>query len=86
MISTPACAFELRNSEHDWAYKTTLIDRPEYTRLEKPNTRGKVLSGSSCANYYTWVRGSKPTIDDWEEYGGKNWNWDACKEYFDKVE
>lgn len=62
-----------------------MIDRPDYTRVEKPNTRGKVLGGSSCLNYYTWVRGSKGTFDDWEEWGGRDWNWDGVKEYFDKV-
>jgi len=46
-------AFELRDSKYDWAFKTGMIDRPEYTRIEKPNTRGKVLGGSSCLNYYT---------------------------------
>lgn len=84
-IYTPAKAFELRSSQYDWAYKTTMIDRPEYTRIEKPNTRGKVLGGSSCLNYYTWVRGSAATFDDWEEFGGKSWNWEGCREYFDKV-
>ncbi|KAK4142887.1 uncharacterized protein C8A04DRAFT_29464 [Dichotomopilus funicola] len=66
-ITTPARAFELRDSEHDWSYKTTMIDRPEYTRVEKPNTRGKVLGGSSCLNYYTWIPGSAPTFDAWAE-------------------
>ncbi|TVY23330.1 putative GMC-type oxidoreductase [Lachnellula hyalina] len=89
MITTPARAFETRDSEYDWAYKTTLndtekIDRPDYTRVEKPNTRGKVLGGSSCLNYYTWVRGSAATFDDWAEFGGKEWNWENTKEYFDK--
>jgi len=84
-ITTPARAFELRDSKHDWSYKTTFIDRHEYTRVEKPNTRGKVLGGSSCLNYYTWVRGSKPTFDDWAAFGGDEWTWETCKEYFDKV-
>jgi choline dehydrogenase len=61
-----------------------MIDRPEYTRVEMPNTRGKAL-GSSCLNYFTWVRGSKATFDDWAEYGGDSWSWNGCKEYFDKV-
>ena len=61
-----------------------MIDRPDYTRVEKPNTRGKVLGGSSCLNYYTWVRGSAATFDDWAEYGGDSWNWKNTKEYFDK--
>ncbi|KAF7902695.1 hypothetical protein EAF00_002598 [Botryotinia globosa] len=51
---------------------------------EKPNTRGNVLGGSSALNYYTWIRGSKATFDDWEEYGGPIWTWDNCKEYFDE--
>ncbi|KAJ5909394.1 oxidoreductase [Penicillium tannophilum] len=83
-ITTPARAFETRNGPNDWKYKTTFIDRPDYTRVEKPNTRGKVLGGSSCLNYYTWVRGSKATFDDWEEFGGEGWNWHALKDYFDK--
>ncbi|KAF2401883.1 alcohol oxidase [Trichodelitschia bisporula] len=83
-ITTPARAFELRGSEYDWAYKCTLIDRPEYTRVEKPNTRGRVLGGSSCLNYYTWIRGSKETFDEWSAYGGETWSWEACREYFDK--
>lgn len=62
-----------------------MIDRPDCTRVEKPNTRGKVLGGSSCLNYYTWVRGSKGTFDDWEEFGGNGWNWEGVKKYFDKV-
>ncbi|KAL2134664.1 hypothetical protein VTI74DRAFT_11242 [Chaetomium olivicolor] len=83
-ITTPARAFELRDSKHDWAYKTTLIDRPEYTRVEKPNTRGKVLGGSSCLNYYTWIPGSAATYDDWAEYGGDDWTWEKCREYLYK--
>ncbi|KAK5711639.1 hypothetical protein LTS12_027936, partial [Elasticomyces elasticus] len=83
-ITTPARAFECRNGPNDWKYKFTMIDRPDYTRVEKPNTRGKVLGGSSCLNYYTWVRGSKGTFDDWEEFGGNGWNWEGVKEYFDK--
>ncbi|KAB2571669.1 Dehydrogenase patE [Lasiodiplodia theobromae] len=83
-ITTPARAFELRGSPWDWAYKTTMIDRPEYTRVEKPNTRGKVLGGSSCLNYYTWIRGSRATFDEWANYGGEEWTWDTCREYFDK--
>ncbi|KAB5577465.1 hypothetical protein GE09DRAFT_988402 [Coniochaeta sp. 2T2.1] len=83
-ITTPARAFELRDSKHDWAYKTTMIDRPEYTRVEKPNTRGKVLGGSSCLNYYTWIPGSAATYDDWAEFGGDEWTWETCREYFYK--
>jgi choline dehydrogenase len=74
----------LRGSEYDWCYKTTMIDRPDYTRIEKPNTRGKVLGGSTSLNYYTWVRGSAASMDDWEEFGGSTWNWKNTKDYFNK--
>ncbi|KAL8400397.1 hypothetical protein RB594_000695 [Gaeumannomyces avenae] len=83
-ITTPARAFELRGSKYDWSYKTGMIDRPEYTRIEKPNTRGKVLGGSSCLNYYTWIPGSAATYDDWVPYGGAEWGWDAFKQYLYK--
>jgi choline dehydrogenase-like flavoprotein len=84
-ITTPAKAFDLRGSQYDWAYKTTMIKRDDYERVEKPNTRGKVLGGSSCANYFTWIPGSKATFDDWEEYGGKEWTWDNIVAYLRKV-
>lgn len=84
IITTPARAFETRGSEYDWGYKTTMIDRPDYTRVEKPNTRGKVLGGSSCLNYYTWIPGSAATFDDWAEFAGPTWAWETCKEYLYK--
>ncbi|GJN73959.1 hypothetical protein PLICBS_008043 [Purpureocillium lilacinum] len=83
-ITTPSQAFGLRGSKHDWAYKSTMIKRDDYERIEKPNTRGKVLGGSSCANYFTWIPGSKPTFDVWEEFGGPSWNWDGCVDYLRK--
>lgn len=83
-ITTPSKSFGLRGSKYDWAYKTTMIKRNDYERIEKPNTRGKVLGGSSSANYFTWIPGSKATFDDWEEYGGHEWTWDNCYEYLRK--
>ncbi|KAL4947881.1 hypothetical protein BDW69DRAFT_177545 [Aspergillus filifer] len=83
-IMTPSNAFELRDSEYDWAYKTTMVKRDDYERVEKPNTRGKVLGGSSSLNYFSWVPGSKGTFDMWEEYGGKEWTWDELLPYLRK--
>lgn len=83
-ITTPARAFELRDSKYDWSYKTTMIDRPEYTRIEKPNTRGKTLGGSSCLNYYTWIPGSAATFDEWADFGGEEWTWKTLQPYFYK--
>ncbi|KAJ5467521.1 hypothetical protein N7475_005273 [Penicillium sp. IBT 31633x] len=83
-IRTPSGAMELRNSKYDWAYKTTMIKRDDYERVEKPNTRGKVLGGSSSLNYFTWAPGSKGTFDMWETYGGKEWTWDYVLPYLRK--
>ncbi|OBT98919.1 hypothetical protein VE01_02467 [Pseudogymnoascus verrucosus] len=63
----------------DEAYKTTFVKRDDYERIDKPNTRGKVLGGSSSLNYFTWAPGCKSTFDLWEEYGGKEWTWDPLK-------
>ncbi|CAH0054959.1 unnamed protein product [Clonostachys solani] len=84
VITTPSQAFNLRGSQYDWGYKSTMIKRDDYERVEKPNTRGKALGGSSCGNYFTWIPGSKPTFDDWEEFGGSEWNWDGCVDYLRK--
>lgn len=83
-ITTPSSAMDLRNSKYDWAYKTTMVKRDDYERIEKPNTRGKTLGGSSSLNYFTWVPGCKPTFDMWEEYGGKEWTWDPLVPYLRK--
>lgn len=72
-IRVPSNAMQLRDSEYDWSFKTTMVKRDDYERIEKPNTRGKVLGGSSSLNYFTWAPGSKGTFDMWEEYGGKEW-------------
>lgn len=61
-----------------------MIDRPDYTRVEKPNTRGRVLGGSSCLNYFTWIPGSAATFDDWAAFGGESWSWENIKDYLYK--
>ncbi|KAJ5415239.1 hypothetical protein N7465_003934 [Penicillium sp. CMV-2018d] len=83
-IRTPSNAMQLRNSQYDWAYKSTIVKRDDYERIEKPNTRGKALGGSSSLNYFTWAPGSKGTFDMWEEHGGKEWTWDPLVPYLRK--
>lgn len=83
-IRTPALAMDIRGSQYDWGYKTTMVKRDDYERIEKPNTRGKALGGSSSLNYFSWVPGSKGTFDMWEEYGGKEWTWDPLVPYLRK--
>jgi choline dehydrogenase len=74
----------IRHGPHDYNYKATFIDREDYTRVEHEYTRGKVLGGSTAVNYYTWLRGSAATIDEWKQYGGDNWSYENTKAYFDK--
>ncbi|GAV48603.1 hypothetical protein ZYGR_0M00240 [Zygosaccharomyces rouxii] len=83
-IQTPSNAMELRGSQYDWAYKTTMVKREDYERIEKPNTRGKALGGSSSLNYFTWVPGCKPTFDRWGEFGGEEWTWNPMVHYLRK--
>ncbi|KAJ5721999.1 hypothetical protein N7488_000034 [Penicillium malachiteum] len=83
-IRTPGLAMGIRGSKYDWAYKTTMVKRDDYERIEKPNTRGKALGGSSSLNYFSWVPGSKGTLNMWEEYGGKEWTWDPLVHYLRK--
>ncbi|KAI0876461.1 hypothetical protein GGS24DRAFT_451499 [Hypoxylon argillaceum] len=83
-ITTPSSAMTLRGSPYDWAYKTTIVKRDDYERIEKPNTRGKVLGGSSSLNYFTWIPGCKPTFDNWAEFGGADWTWDPLLPYLRK--
>ncbi|KAJ5454681.1 uncharacterized protein N7458_005637 [Penicillium daleae] len=83
-IRTPGLAMDLRGSQYDWAFKTTMVKRDDYERVEKPNTRGKALGGSSSLNYFSWVPGSKGTFDLWEKYGGKEWTWDPLVPYLRK--
>ncbi|GAD91479.1 glucose-methanol-choline (gmc) oxidoreductase [Paecilomyces variotii No. 5] len=83
-ISTPGLAFNLAGSEYGWAYDFTKVDRPDMQRTEGCLTRGKVLGGSGALNYYSWMRGSKGTYDEWSAYGGDDWTWDKCFGYLRK--
>ncbi|KAJ5708822.1 Glucose-methanol-choline oxidoreductase [Penicillium malachiteum] len=83
-ITTPAHTFQAHGDKHDWCYRTTFVDTQSYRRIETPNTRGKILGGSSSLNCFAWVPGSKKTFDSWADYGGDDWTWENCKEYFTK--
>lgn len=39
-ITMPSKAFDLRESKYDWAYKTAMIKRDDYERIEKPDIPG----------------------------------------------
>ncbi|KAH7314351.1 hypothetical protein BKA65DRAFT_600353 [Rhexocercosporidium sp. MPI-PUGE-AT-0058] len=83
--TTPAKAFDLRGSQYNWAYRTTVVDHPDYTDVEKPNTCGKVLGGFPCLNYYPWVPRSAATFDDWKSFGGETCGWNGVEKYLKKT-
>lgn len=83
-VTTPSMAMEIRGTPYDWAYKTTFVKRHDWERIDWPNSRGRILGGSSAANYFSWIPGCKPTFDRWAEYGGKEWSWEPLVPYLRK--
>lgn len=75
-------------SSSDWNYYTendgysSQAHRTKNVHL----TRGKMLGGSSGANYMIYVRGSREDYDDWANQGNEGWNWDNVLHYFKKSE
>lgn len=49
-------------------------------------TRGKMLGGSSGANYMFSVRGNKNDYKRWVNLGNKGWEWETVLRYFKKFE
>lgn len=83
-VTTPGTAMELRHSQYDWDYKAKFVDRGVWERIDKQDTRGRILGGSSSANYFSWIPGCKPTYDRWGEYGGSEWTWEPLLPYLRK--
>ncbi|CAH0581581.1 unnamed protein product [Chrysodeixis includens] len=75
-------------STADWNYYT---ENDGYTSQAHKTknvhlTRGKMLGGSSGANYMLYVRGSKEDYEDWVAQGNEGWDWDNVTAYFKKSE
>ncbi|KAI8422785.1 hypothetical protein MSG28_006530 [Choristoneura fumiferana] len=49
-------------------------------------TRGKMLGGSSGANYLYYVRGNKADFDTWVHKGAHGWDWNNVTYYYKKSE
>ncbi len=79
MLSTP----QLKKLV-DWGYKSV----PQTAAWGRviPQTRGKVLGGSSSVNGMLFVRGNRQNFDDWAADGATGWSYDDVLPYFKRLE
>lgn len=68
----------------DWGYSTI----PQSHMLDRviPQTRGKVVGGSSSVNGMLWVRGNRTNYDSWAAEGNAGWDADSVNEAYQRVE
>ncbi len=68
----------------DWGYRTV----PQAGALNRriPQTRGKVVGGSSSVNGLLWVRGNRQNYDDWAAEGNVGWDADTVNAAYQRVE
>ncbi len=68
----------------DWGF-TTVPQRHALGRTI-PQTRGKILGGSSSVNGMIFVRGNRADFDGWAADGATGWSYDEVLPYFKKME
>ena len=71
-------------AQFDWGFKTT----PQKHMLDRviPQTRGKVVGGSSSVNGLLWVRGNRVNYDNWAAEGNPGWDADSVNTVYQRVE
>ncbi|TXL60800.1 GMC family oxidoreductase [Aeromicrobium terrae] len=68
----------------DWGYYTT--PQKYMNNRVIPQTRGKVLGGSSSINGLLWVRGNRANYDSWAAEGNEGWDADSVNAVYKRVE
>ncbi|MEV5537035.1 FAD-dependent oxidoreductase [Saccharopolyspora shandongensis] len=68
----------------DWGYKS--VPQEHAANRKIPQTRGKVLGGSSSVNGMLFVRGNRENYDDWADDGCKGWSYDDVLPAFKRLE
>src|SRR5512144_550714 len=68
----------------DWGFYTTPQKHALGRRI--PQTRGKVLGGSSSVNGMLFVRGNPRNYDDWAAEGNTGWGFDDVLPSFKRLE
>ena len=72
------------NPETDWMY----VSEPDPSRANRvdPQTRGRVLGGSSSVNGTVYARGNRGDYDYWAKLGNTGWDYDSMIKIFQKME
>jgi choline dehydrogenase len=83
-IHDPGRAWELWNSEVDYAYSTEPQEHSRDTQVFWP--RGKVVGGSSALNGMIYVRGARADFDNWAQAGAAGWSYQEVLPYFTRSE
>ncbi|MFZ0140242.1 MAG: FAD-dependent oxidoreductase [Aeromicrobium sp.] len=68
----------------DWGYYTT--PQKHMNNRVIPQTRGKVVGGSSSVNGLLWVRGNRANYDSWAAEGNTGWDADSVNKSYKRVE
>ena len=68
----------------DWGYYT--VPQQHMNNRVIPQTRGKVVGGSSSINGLLWVRGNRANYDSWAAEGNTGWDADSVNETYRRVE
>jgi choline dehydrogenase len=68
----------------DWGYYTT--PQSHLNDRKVPQTRGKVVGGSSSVNGLLWVRGNRANYDSWAAAGNTGWDADSVNGVYQRIE
>ncbi len=68
----------------DWGFYTT--PQKHMNNRVIPQTRGKVVGGSSSVNGLLWVRGNRANYDSWAAEGNTGWDADSVNAAYKRVE
>ncbi|MEM5475697.1 GMC family oxidoreductase N-terminal domain-containing protein [Pacificibacter sp. AS14] len=77
-------AINVSNPALNWGYHTVPDAGLNGRSISWP--RGKVIGGSGSINAMAYVRGLAHDYNDWAKSGAQNWDWDAVKAVFDRME
>src|SRR6476661_4126903 len=83
-IAIPYAAWQLQQSDLDWAYRTAPQPQLDHRRIAWP--RGKVLGGTSSINAMVYMRGHRRVYNEWQAAGNAGWGYHDVLELFKRSE